>query len=110
MLGNIKFVGRLLVTKMLAPRILIACSEVLLTDYTPETLESLAVLLTATGATYDEPQWTYQHNPNKPWSSQRHALPELALFWSLGKGSHGVFPCYYSISLCQFSSQPVGKG
>jgi hypothetical protein len=59
MLGNIKFVGNLLKTKILAPRILIACSQVLMMDYTPETLESLGVLITATGGTFDDPLWAF---------------------------------------------------
>jgi len=61
MLGNIKFVGALLKTKILAPRILIVCSQVLMMEYTPETLESLGVLITATGGTFDDPQWGF-HN------------------------------------------------
>jgi len=57
MLGNIKFVGALLVRQMLAAKVLFAICEELLTDPTPESLESLAALLTVVGPTFDIPEW-----------------------------------------------------
>merc|ERR1719409_2037310 len=59
MLGNIKFVGALLARRMLASKVLVAVSEELLSDPTPEALESLAALLTVVGASFDRPDWTY---------------------------------------------------
>jgi hypothetical protein len=59
MLGNIRFVGALLARRMLASKVLIAIMEELLTDPTPEALESLAALLTAVGPVFDTPEWTY---------------------------------------------------
>jgi len=57
MLGNIKFVGALLVRSMLASKVMFAIMEELLTEPTAETLESLACLLTAIGPTFDTPAW-----------------------------------------------------
>lgn len=58
MLGNIKFVGALLVRQMLAAKVLFAISEELLADPTPESLESLAALLTVVGPKFDIPAWS----------------------------------------------------
>jgi hypothetical protein len=60
MLGNIRFVGALLARKMLASKVLIAIAEELLSDPTPEALESLAALLTTTGPVFDKPEWSYR--------------------------------------------------
>jgi hypothetical protein len=57
MLGNIKFVGNLLVQKMLSSKIIFQCSEQLLEGKTDETLETLAVFLTAIGPMFDNKQW-----------------------------------------------------
>eukprot|EP00933_Yihiella_yeosuensis_P060512 TRINITY_DN6326_c2_g1_i1.p1 TRINITY_DN6326_c2_g1~~TRINITY_DN6326_c2_g1_i1.p1 ORF type:complete len:763 (+),score=187.84 TRINITY_DN6326_c2_g1_i1:153-2291(+) len=57
MLGNIRFVGALLSRKILASKVLVAILEELLSDPTTEALESLAVLLTSVGATFDTPGW-----------------------------------------------------
>merc|ERR1719160_420257 len=60
MLGNIRFVGELLVRKMLSPKVLIGCSsELLASPLVPEKLESLAALLTTAGPTFDDPAWPY---------------------------------------------------
>lgn len=56
MLGNIKFVGALLVRQMLATKVLFAICEELLQDPTPESLESLASLLTVVGPKLDMPE------------------------------------------------------
>jgi hypothetical protein len=50
-LGNVKFVGQLMVRGMLSSRLLVACSDALLRGQTtcPEALESLAALLTVAG-------------------------------------------------------------
>jgi len=60
MLGNIKFVGSLLVRKMLASKVMLAIMEELLQEPTPEALESLAALLTVVGPTFDTPDWAYR--------------------------------------------------
>lgn len=60
MLGNIRFVGVLLARKMLAIKVLIAIVEELLSDPTPEALESLAAILTVTGPVFDTPDWSYR--------------------------------------------------
>ena len=57
MLGNIRFVGNLLVQKMLSSKIIFQCSEQLLEAKTDETLETLAVFLTAIGPMFDNKQW-----------------------------------------------------
>eukprot|EP00747_Dinoflagellata_sp_TGD_P095269 gnl/TRDRNA2_/TRDRNA2_166420_c1_seq1.p1 gnl/TRDRNA2_/TRDRNA2_166420_c1~~gnl/TRDRNA2_/TRDRNA2_166420_c1_seq1.p1 ORF type:complete len:733 (+),score=202.94 gnl/TRDRNA2_/TRDRNA2_166420_c1_seq1:149-2200(+) len=59
MLGNIRFVGALLTRKMLASKVAIAIVEELLSDPTPEALESLAALLTVIGPVYDTPEWVH---------------------------------------------------
>jgi hypothetical protein len=57
MLGNIRFVGALLVRHMLASKVMFAIMEELLLEPTPESLESLACLLTAIGPEFDTPDW-----------------------------------------------------
>lgn len=61
-LGNVKFVGELLVRGMLSSRLLVACAESLLQcqDACPEALESLSALLTVVGKAFDgRPEWQY---------------------------------------------------
>jgi len=60
MLGNIRFIGALLARKMLATKVMMAILQELLGTPTPEALESLAVLLTAVGPTFDVPGWTHR--------------------------------------------------
>ena len=57
MLGNIKFVGRLLVTRLLASKILIQALTQLLAIKSNSTLECICVLLAATGETFDDKSW-----------------------------------------------------
>merc|ERR1719506_932978 len=57
MLGNIKFVGNLLVQKMLSSKFIFQCAEQLLEGKTDETFETLAVFLTAIGPMFDNRQW-----------------------------------------------------
>lgn len=57
MLGNIKFVGALLVRQMLASKVMFAILEELLREPLPETLESAAALLTIIGPKFDNPEW-----------------------------------------------------
>jgi hypothetical protein len=64
MIGNIRFVGALLVRKMLASKVALAIMEELLQDPTLEALESLAALLTAIGASFDHPDWAYRTTLN----------------------------------------------
>jgi len=62
-LGNVKFVGQLMVRGMLSSRLLVACSDALLRGQTtcPEALESLAALLTVAGKTFDgRSDWQYR--------------------------------------------------
>jgi hypothetical protein len=68
MIGNIKFVGALLVRKMLASKVMLAIMEELLQDPTPEALESLASLLTVVGPTFDTPDWAYRVTLNAIFS------------------------------------------
>lgn len=56
-LGNIRLIGALLTRGMLAPRVMLSCVEELLQRATPETLESLALLLTIVGPTFDDSEW-----------------------------------------------------
>lgn len=60
MLGNIKFVGALVARKMLASKVFFAILEELLSDPTPEALESVAALLTAAGPSIDKPDWAFR--------------------------------------------------
>jgi len=57
MLGNIRFVGALVTRKMLATKVMLAICHELITEYTPETLESVAALLTVVGPTFDRAEW-----------------------------------------------------
>merc|ERR1719326_517859 len=59
MIGNIKFVGALLARRMLASKVSLAVAEELLSDPTPEALESLAALLTKIGPTLDRQDWAH---------------------------------------------------
>merc|ERR1712137_1106436 len=52
-ISNLKFIGALLETKLLASKILGTVTEALLMNPTPEKLECLAVFLTAVGPTFD---------------------------------------------------------
>mmetsp|Transcript_147129 Transcript_147129/g.274030 ORF Transcript_147129/g.274030 Transcript_147129/m.274030 type:complete len:788 (+) Transcript_147129:72-2435(+) len=60
MIGNIKFVGALIVRKMLAIKVMFAIIEELLSDSTSEALESLAALLTVVGPSFDHPEFPQQ--------------------------------------------------
>lgn len=60
MIGNIKFVGALIVRKMLAVKVMFAIVEELLSDSTSEALESLAALLTVVGPSFDYPEFPQQ--------------------------------------------------
>jgi len=60
MLGNIKLVGALMARQMLAGKVGIAIMEELLSNPTPEALESLAALLTVVGGCFDRPDWMYR--------------------------------------------------
>jgi len=60
-LGNTRLIGALLNRGMLSPRVLISCANELLKDpNSSDALESLAALLTATGPTFDDNEWS-QH-------------------------------------------------
>jgi len=59
MLGNIRFVGALLARHMLASRVLVAILEELITDPSPEALETVAALLTVTGPVFDTEEWAH---------------------------------------------------
>lgn len=64
MLGNIRFVGALLVRKMLASKVMLSIMEELLQEPTSEALESLASLLMVVGPTFDTPDWSYRATLN----------------------------------------------
>ncbi|CAE7244432.1 unnamed protein product [Symbiodinium natans] len=59
MLGNIRLVGGLLSRGMLASRVGIAILEELLSNPTPEALESVAAMLTVLGPTADNKEWPH---------------------------------------------------
>lgn len=61
MLGNMRFVGQLLINKMLSSRIIFQCIEELLYYHTEETLETLCVFLTTIGPAFDTPHWKNHH-------------------------------------------------
>jgi hypothetical protein len=58
-LGNIRFVGALLAKDMLVSKVLVAIVDQLMTDPSPEALESLVALLTVTGPVFDTSEWQY---------------------------------------------------
>jgi len=59
--GNVKFVGELLVRSMLGPRLLVACAESLLKarDECRQALESLACLLEVAAPSFDDKTWAH---------------------------------------------------
>mmetsp|Transcript_31990 Transcript_31990/g.101718 ORF Transcript_31990/g.101718 Transcript_31990/m.101718 type:complete len:706 (-) Transcript_31990:188-2305(-) len=61
-LGNVKFVGQLLIRGMLSSRLLLQCAQELLRarGQCAEALESLAALLTVAAPAFDTPDWS-QH-------------------------------------------------
>jgi len=59
MLGNIRFVGALLVRRMLVSKVMLSIIEELMQDPTSEALESLAALLDVVGPTFDVPEFPY---------------------------------------------------
>eukprot|EP00929_Paragymnodinium_shiwhaense_P002804 TRINITY_DN10309_c0_g2_i1.p1 TRINITY_DN10309_c0_g2~~TRINITY_DN10309_c0_g2_i1.p1 ORF type:complete len:632 (+),score=200.76 TRINITY_DN10309_c0_g2_i1:90-1985(+) len=59
MLGNIRFVGALLARGMLAGKVLISILRELMSDPTPEALETVAALLTVTGPAFDNGSWNH---------------------------------------------------
>jgi hypothetical protein len=56
-LGNIKLIGQLLVKKMVASKVFIACADALLAERTAATLEPLACLLSTAGGEFDKLDW-----------------------------------------------------
>mmetsp|Transcript_49681 Transcript_49681/g.115980 ORF Transcript_49681/g.115980 Transcript_49681/m.115980 type:complete len:824 (-) Transcript_49681:62-2533(-) len=64
-MGNIRFIGQLLVKKMVASKILTACTEALLKEASPSSLEALASLLTIAGKEFDVPTWQHHDNLEK---------------------------------------------
>ncbi|CAE7353302.1 EIF4G1, partial [Symbiodinium sp. KB8] len=58
-MGNIRFIGQLLVKKMVASKILTACTTALLKEASQSSLEALASLLTITGKEFDLPTWQH---------------------------------------------------
>mmetsp|Transcript_35126 Transcript_35126/g.113740 ORF Transcript_35126/g.113740 Transcript_35126/m.113740 type:complete len:693 (-) Transcript_35126:161-2239(-) len=61
-LGNVKFVGQLLIRGMLSSRLLLHCAQGLLCarGQCAEALESLAALLTVAAPAFDTPDWSHQ--------------------------------------------------
>merc|ERR1712137_583044 len=56
MLGNVKFIGALVIRRMMSANIVLAILENLLHKPTPQSLESLAALLTVVGPFFDNPE------------------------------------------------------
>jgi len=59
MLGNLRFVGELLVRKLLAGKILLAVSEELLSKGDSSFIEAAATLLTVAGPAFDRKSWVF---------------------------------------------------
>merc|ERR1712224_416067 len=59
MLGNLRFVGELLVRKLLAGKILLAVSEELLSIGDSSSIEAAATLLTVAGPAFDRKSWVF---------------------------------------------------
>jgi len=57
MLGNMKFVGQLLINKMLSSKVILQCTEELLHWQSEETLETLCVFLQTIGPAFDSHEW-----------------------------------------------------
>lgn len=57
MLGNMKFVGQLLINKALSSKVAIQCMEELLENRSEETLETLCVFLSTIGPEFDHKDW-----------------------------------------------------
>lgn len=57
MLGNIKFVGALLVRQVLTNKVMVGIIEELFSGRTPLMLELLAALVTVIGPAFDTPEW-----------------------------------------------------
>lgn len=57
MLGNMKFIGQLLIHKMLSPRVIFKCTEELLFYNSEETIETLCAFLTTIGPVFDTKEW-----------------------------------------------------
>jgi len=57
MLGNMKFVGQLLINKALSSKVAIQCMEELLENSSEETLETLCAFLTTIGPEFDHKEW-----------------------------------------------------
>jgi hypothetical protein len=60
MLGNIRFVGALLVRQILASKVLLAIIAELLSSPTRESLEALAALLVVVGPSFDSDEWVHR--------------------------------------------------
>ena len=56
MLGNMEFVGQLLVRTMLSPRVFLAIAEQLLVIPTDEPREALAKIMSTVGPTFNQPE------------------------------------------------------
>jgi len=59
MLGNLRFIGELLVHKLLAGKVLLAVSEELLSGGDGASIEAAATLLTVAGPAFDRKSWTF---------------------------------------------------
>eukprot|EP00746_Dinoflagellata_sp_MGD_P165218 gnl/MRDRNA2_/MRDRNA2_94363_c0_seq1.p1 gnl/MRDRNA2_/MRDRNA2_94363_c0~~gnl/MRDRNA2_/MRDRNA2_94363_c0_seq1.p1 ORF type:complete len:729 (+),score=159.11 gnl/MRDRNA2_/MRDRNA2_94363_c0_seq1:99-2285(+) len=59
MLGNLRFIGELLVQKLLAGKVLLAVSEELLSGGDGASIEAAATLLTVAGSAFDRKSWTF---------------------------------------------------
>jgi len=59
MLGNLRFVGELLVLKLLAGKVLLAVSEELLSVGDAASIEAAATLLTVAGPAFDRKSWVF---------------------------------------------------
>jgi len=60
MLGNIRFVGALLVRRILASKVLLAIIAELLSSPTREALEALTALLVVVGPSFDTDEWAHK--------------------------------------------------
>jgi len=78
-MGNIRFIGQLLVKKMVASKILTACTTALLKEASQSSLEALASLLTITGKEFDLPTWQHHDALEKVFKKMEKLTKDKSL-------------------------------
>jgi len=85
MLGNIKFVGQLLINKVLSTKIIFQCAYALLDSPSDEKLETLCAFLNTIGPAYDSPEW-------KSYASLTQVFAEVKMLSSPSCKDHDIPP------------------